>query len=225
VVCAISGYDANCAAEAVRNICEKYPDVKDKIFNFKFSGQGQRKTRVTDARGIVEVIMLLPGHHAARIRRQAAELLVRYLGGDLSVVDEVCALHAVQEALRKDCPDHPARFFRASAEERIQKRTHEEMEQAIQRVTDAAERIESKFDEALRRIHPSDPSRDFANSARSHNALLDVGVIVEGDELTLLDKDEHVAYWRSSVQMLLGSFLGSFPKRRSCPELGHCKLQ
>ena len=34
--------------------------------------------------------MLLPGQQAARVRRQAAELLCRYLGGDLALVDEVC---------------------------------------------------------------------------------------------------------------------------------------
>ena len=42
---------------------------------------GQRETPVTDARGIVEIIMILPGHQATLVRRQAAELLVRYLGG------------------------------------------------------------------------------------------------------------------------------------------------
>ena len=40
-----------------------------------------------DVRGMVEIIMLLPGHHAARVRRHAAELLVRYLGGELKIID------------------------------------------------------------------------------------------------------------------------------------------
>ena len=39
--------------------------------------------------------MLLPGHQATRVRRQAAELLVRYLGGDLAWIDEVCAIQGV----------------------------------------------------------------------------------------------------------------------------------
>ena len=43
--------------------------------NFRFPGRGQRDTPVADVRGVVEIVMLLPGRHAARVRRQAAELL------------------------------------------------------------------------------------------------------------------------------------------------------
>ena len=62
---------------------------------------------VTDARGIVELIMLMTGSQAARVRRQAAELLVRYLGGDMCIVDEVCALRGLQEELAAERPDDP----------------------------------------------------------------------------------------------------------------------
>ena len=54
---------------------------------------------MTDAKGIVEVIMLLPGQQAARVRRQAAELLCRYLGGDLALVDEFVWEQHVQNYL------------------------------------------------------------------------------------------------------------------------------
>ena len=54
--------------------------------NFRFPGRGQRNTPVAPARGIVEIIMLLPGQQAARVRRMAAHLICRYLGGDLSLV-------------------------------------------------------------------------------------------------------------------------------------------
>ena len=46
---------------------------------------------MTDLRGAVELTFLLPGRHATQVRRQAADLLCRYLGGDLALVDEVCA--------------------------------------------------------------------------------------------------------------------------------------
>ena len=55
--------------------------------------------------------MLLQGHHAARVRRQAAELLVMYLGGDLSLADEVCALRGFQEELAIRAPEDPRRLF------------------------------------------------------------------------------------------------------------------
>ena len=66
---------------------------------------------MTDARGIVEIIMLLPGAQTARIRRQAAELMVRCLGGDLSLVDEVCAIRGFQEEFPARAPKDPRRIF------------------------------------------------------------------------------------------------------------------
>ncbi len=57
----------------------KFPDARGR--------KGQKDTPVVEAKGIVEIIMLLQGHHAARVRRQAAELLVRYLGGDVAIID------------------------------------------------------------------------------------------------------------------------------------------
>ena len=49
--------------------------------------------------------MLLPGRHAARVRRQAAELLCRYLG------DEVCRIRGFQEQLAFQAPEEPCRLF------------------------------------------------------------------------------------------------------------------
>ena len=60
--------------------------------------------------------MLLPGGQAARVRRQAAELFVRYLGGDLAIIDEVCALRGFQERLATDAPQDPRRAFGEAVE-------------------------------------------------------------------------------------------------------------
>ena len=49
----------------------KYPEVDGNIVHFKFKGRGQRETPVTGARGIIEVIMLLPGQQAPRVRQLA----------------------------------------------------------------------------------------------------------------------------------------------------------
>ena len=75
----------------------KQPRGLSKLDRLQFPGRGQRDTPIADVRGIVEIAMLLPGRRAARVRRQAAKLHVRYLGGDLSLVDEVCALRGLQE--------------------------------------------------------------------------------------------------------------------------------
>ena len=58
----------------------------------------QRDTLVADVRGMVKIIMF-PGHHATRVSLHAAELLVQCLGGDLRIIDEVCAVRDLQEQL------------------------------------------------------------------------------------------------------------------------------
>ena len=90
VVQAMTGNCARHAAQEVRTLCSRYPEVDQILVHFLFRGQGQRKTYVTSVRGIVEVVMLLQGQQAARVRRQAAELLCRWLGGDMAIIDEVC---------------------------------------------------------------------------------------------------------------------------------------
>ena len=88
VVAAITGKDANNAARDIGLIKGLHPEVTQNLGIFKFAGRGQKNTPVASARGIVEIIMLLPGHHAAKVRRQAAQVLVRYLGGDLAIIDD-----------------------------------------------------------------------------------------------------------------------------------------
>ncbi len=67
--------------------------------NLKFAGAGQRDTPVTDAKGVVKTVMLLPGHHAAAARKKVAEVFVRFLGGDLSLVREVQQNRELQDLL------------------------------------------------------------------------------------------------------------------------------
>ena len=110
VTMAITGKNKNDAAQDFRRVIGNYPAVKANCLNWKFDGARQRDTPVTDARGIVEIIMLLGGRQATRVRRQAAELLVRYLGGDLSLVDEVCRIRGFQEEMAARAPDDPRHF-------------------------------------------------------------------------------------------------------------------
>ena len=61
---AITKKDANQAAEQVAYVKKRHPEV---TVDFKFRGQGQKKTAVADLRGAVELTFLLPGRHAARV--------------------------------------------------------------------------------------------------------------------------------------------------------------
>jgi len=57
--------------------------------------------------------MLLPGRTAAMARQSAANVLVRYLGGDLTLVQEVMHNHNLQVQLE---PEHPAAIFGQSVQ-------------------------------------------------------------------------------------------------------------
>ena len=60
--------------------------------------------------------MLLPGQCAAQVRRRAAELIVRFLGGDLSIISEVMAHRGLQEELAADAPQDPRHAFGEAVE-------------------------------------------------------------------------------------------------------------
>ena len=117
VVQVITGMAKNNAGNYFERMKTTHPEVSTNCRNYRFPGRGQRLTPVmADTRSIVELILALPGRHAARVRRQAAKLLVRYLGGDLSLVDEVCALRGLQEELAVRAPQDPARAFGEAVE-------------------------------------------------------------------------------------------------------------
>lgn len=74
-------------------LCARHEEVILRTYNFKFPGAGQRATPVTDVSGLMHIINLLPGENAARFRAGTVNLLVRFLGGDTTLVDEVMAIN------------------------------------------------------------------------------------------------------------------------------------
>jgi hypothetical protein len=127
VIRAITGLSGSNGHNVLQRLFESYPEVSTNCRNFKFPGRGQRDTPVADARGIAEIIMVLPGRAAKVFRRQTASVLVRYLGGDLTLVEEVAAIRLAQEQLPED---HPARVFGQTVESKAAKRMREENEVA-----------------------------------------------------------------------------------------------
>jgi hypothetical protein len=104
----VTGYAPEDRNKLFQRLCEQFPEVRTICTNFKFPGRGQRDTPVTDAEGITQIIMLLPGRAAAIARQSAANVVVRYLGGDVSLVREIMANRDMQAQLE---PDHPASIF------------------------------------------------------------------------------------------------------------------
>ena len=112
---------------------EAFPEAVTICDSFKFPGRGQQNTPVADARGIVGIILHLPGRATADFRKQAASVMVRYLGGDLCLVDEVAAICLAQEQLPEN---HPARLFGQTVESEAMRRKREENEIAGLQVPD-----------------------------------------------------------------------------------------
>ena len=115
-VATLSGLDAHYAAKALRDVTAQFPAVGSKISLWKFPGERQRDTPVADLATVYEILMVLPGRNAARIRSQAARLMVRYLGGDLTLIEEVERLHHVQQRMAEEDPTNPHRVFGAAVE-------------------------------------------------------------------------------------------------------------
>jgi len=101
----ITGLDSQNSAHAVQTLFGKFPEVCAKVTHFQFEGQGQRDTPVAQLATVVEIIMLLPGRMAALVRQKCAEVFVRYLGGDLSLIGEIVKLNHVQAALATIPPE------------------------------------------------------------------------------------------------------------------------
>ena len=62
------------------------------------------------------MLMALPGPAAVQFRLHAADVLVRYLGGDETLAAEVWRNKLAQESLAKERPDHPAKVFGEAVE-------------------------------------------------------------------------------------------------------------
>jgi hypothetical protein len=70
-------------------IQDKYSEVVTRCHNFRFSGKGQRDTPVADLQTFGEILVVLPGQIAARIRSEAVQTLIRAMKGDPTLVEEI----------------------------------------------------------------------------------------------------------------------------------------
>jgi hypothetical protein len=107
----------NDSAEVWRELERSSREVKENILNIHFPGQGQRSTPVAkDLKTLVQVIFMLPGREASLVRQAAAEVFVRFMGGDLTLIQDVQRMNEVQRFLREHEPEHPMRAFGEAVE-------------------------------------------------------------------------------------------------------------
>jgi hypothetical protein len=62
---------------------------KTDILLYQFRGQGQKIKSVITLPGAIKLMMFLPGAHAKRMRSIAADILTRYLHGDLTLCVDI----------------------------------------------------------------------------------------------------------------------------------------
>ena len=72
-----------------RILNEHKDEVQAFCTNLKFPGSGQRLTPVVNVQGMVKLLFWLPGELAKQFRSKSAETMIRYLGGDLTLIDEI----------------------------------------------------------------------------------------------------------------------------------------
>ena len=113
VIAACMGASARDCPQVWKRLQESHAEVLTECHDFQFAGRRQRPTPVASARGIAQIIMVLPGRTAAQFRKHSADVVVRFLGGDLSIVEEVVANRSLQEAAQQE---HPMRFFGETVE-------------------------------------------------------------------------------------------------------------
>ena len=113
LVGSVTGQTANAARRTFLRTIENFPEIDSVYRLFMFDG---RVTPVTNAKGAVTIINALPGKVAAKLRIEWADVIVRYLGGDLTLVQEIAHNRNAQE---NTSDDHPLRFFGQDVESRV----------------------------------------------------------------------------------------------------------
>jgi hypothetical protein len=68
---------------------QHYQELISQFRTYQFTGSGERPTPVCTVPQVIELINVLSGVRAARFRSAGAKVLVRFLGGDETLIDEV----------------------------------------------------------------------------------------------------------------------------------------
>jgi hypothetical protein len=139
---------------------------------------------VASAEEVIQLLHALPGDTV--FKRNAANILVRYLGGDPTLTDEVIENRAAQERLSTEAPDHPVRLFGAAVENG-EVLPRGAMSSALEGVQKAIDNLRGE----VQQTHVW----SFSNTSKgqiSGRELAKVGHILGGQELRQVDLDERV---------------------------------
>jgi hypothetical protein len=114
VALAVTGKPKKDCKKLLANAIQTYTDFAQRLSTLD-EPDGE-VLRTADICGVVETVMLLPGKMDASVRPEAARTLVRCLGGDLALAEQVIANRTRPDVLRVDSPDTAARVVGGVAE-------------------------------------------------------------------------------------------------------------
>ena len=106
----------NESGEVWRTIKTQSRSMKENILHAVFPGHGRDTPVAKDLKTLIQVIFMLPGREASLVRQAAAEVFVRFMGGDLTLIQDVQRMNEVQGFLREHEPEHPMRMFGEAVE-------------------------------------------------------------------------------------------------------------
>ena len=87
----LTGNSTHDVAQILRRMFVANLELGTKCSQVSFGGRGGNRDSLVpnNLTTLIEIIFLLPGRAAAKVRLAAAQLFVRYLGGDLSLIGEL----------------------------------------------------------------------------------------------------------------------------------------
>lgn len=189
VIAAAKGCDGNVAGMMFRRMvqagtvpeCDEVPSIlvlSSRLIQDSHGGQ-RKSVLVATAHEMVQVLWALPGTND--FRKHCADVVVRYLGGDPTLVEEVFQNREAQEQLASTVPAHPARIF-GEAVEAVVPSEYETMRKRL------LDDVRNVVREETQHHHVW----SFSKRSRNHRELMDVGRIVHGAALCELDRLEGI---------------------------------
>jgi len=189
VIAVVKGCSVNAAGMVFRRLLEaglvlRCEEVSQNLIhtdrlNQDSHGGPRRPVVVATAVEMVQILWALPG--SSEFRKKCADVVVRYLGGDTNLVEEVFLNRDVQEHLATAMPTNAARAFG----------------EAVESFAPAAaetwrKRLLDDVRAALREENRQTHVWSFSKRSKNHRELLEIGRTVHGDALRNLDEAEHV---------------------------------
>ncbi len=97
--------------EVWKRLCTKYSALVTLCDEYKFpgtTGGAARKTPATDKKGLLEISQLLPGEFGNKFRKEAADIILAYIEGDVKLAEKVVD-RALQQGKDEDVEWHAQR--------------------------------------------------------------------------------------------------------------------